>query len=122
MTMTAAFLWFNAIAYAGLGFWCAISVDKTAGSLGYKGLNSSGRCEYTAVYGGLQVALALMFLFLAMEPSLHALGLRFSIALYGALWVFRVIGLIRFWPVAPMTMAFAGFEALMLVLALVLAA
>ncbi len=116
--MVTAYLAFNAFAYVILGLWCAVSVEQTAASIGYTKLDRSGKCEYTAVYGGLQIALGLMFGLFAMVADQSTLALQFACVLYASLVVFRAIGLLRFWPVASLTVVFAGFELLMLVLGL----
>ena len=112
--MINAFLWFNAAAYLALGLWCAMAVDKTSAAVGYKTLDASGRCEYTAVYGGLEVGLGLIFAWLALHPQHASWALDFALLIYAPLVLFRLIGLARFWPVAGLTLVFAGFEALML--------
>jgi len=114
------YLWFNGIAYLVLGIWCAISVDKTAETIGFKSLDSSGRCEYTAVYGGLQIALGLLFGISALRADARSLGITFAVVIYSSLVIFRGVGLLRFWPVASATLMFASFELLMLIFAIAL--
>lgn len=118
--MISAFLWFNAAAYIALGLWCAASVEKTSASVGFKMLDASGRCEFTTVYGGLQLGLGLIFGWLALHPEHSTLALGFSLLVYAPLVLFRAIGLMRFWPVAGLTLTFAGFEVAMLLIALLL--
>jgi len=118
--LSLVYLWFNSIAYLALGIWCASSVDKTAATVGFKNLDSSGRCEYTAVYGGLQIALGLLFGLSALRADARSLGITFALVIYASLVLLRAIGLLRFWPVASTTLMFASFELLMLVLAVAL--
>ena len=116
--MAVWYLGFNAVAYVLLGLWCALAVDKTAASVGYQTLNDSGRCEYTTIYGGLQLALGILFALAASQTQYLALGLFFAVVIYASLCTFRLIGLLRFWPVASLTLGFAAVELVMLLLGL----
>lgn len=109
-----AYLAFNGIAYLLLGLWCAMSVDRSAASIGFKTLDASGRCEFTTVYGGLQVALGAAFLAAAWIADFRLIGLLFAVLLYTSVVLFRVIGLFRYGPVAPLTLGVAALEASML--------
>ena len=109
-----AYLAFNGVAYLLLGLWCAMSVDRAAASIGFKILDASGRCEFTAVYGGLQVALGAAFLAAAWINDFRRIGLLFAVLLYASVMLFRVIGLLRHGPVAPLTRGVAVIEASML--------
>jgi hypothetical protein len=115
-----SYLWFNSIAYIVLGLWCASSVDKTAATVGFTSLTSSGRCEYTTVYCGLQIALGILFGLSALRADARSLGIIFALVIYASLVALRAIGLLRFWPVAPATLMFASFELLMLLIAIAL--
>ena len=112
--MAVLYLGFNAVVYVLLGLWCAIAVDRTSTTVGFKLLDSSGRCEYTTVYGGLQLALGILFGIAAVQTQYLALGVLFAVVIYACLCIFRLIGLWRFWPVATITLGFGALELLML--------
>lgn len=114
--MALLYLGFNAVVYVALGLWCAIAVDKAASAVGFKALDDSGRCEYTAVYGGLQLALGVLFAVAAAQTQYLAPGLFFAVVVYACLCTFRLIGLVRFWPVATQTLGFAALELVMLLI------
>lgn len=112
--LLTVYLAFNGIVYLLLGFWCAMAIDKAASSIGFKTLDASGRCEFTAVYGGLQVALGGAFVAAAWIVDFRLVGLLFAVLLYAGVVLFRIVGLLRFWPVAPLTLGVAALEASML--------
>lgn len=113
--MAAVYLYFNAALYAVFAAWCTLAPHRTAAALGLATATAGGRSEYLVVYGGLQLGLALFFLYCArLEPRL---GLVFALALYAPLVVYRLVTLARFWPVGAVTLAVAVLEAALLVAA-----
>lgn len=118
--MTALYLYLNAALYAIFGLSCAIGLDRTSANLGYTALSNSGRSEYFTVYGGLQWGLALIFLYLALKPELHRAGIVVALALYAPIVLHRMISLMRFSPVEKLTMAVAGLEIALLLVAVLL--
>lgn len=65
--ITRAFLAFVCAAYVLLAVWCAVLPSQTANSVGFTLRAGSGQSEYLVIYGGLQLALGLVFLW----PLLH---------------------------------------------------
>ena len=55
------FLAFVGIAYIGLGIWCAVAPEKTSKAVGFALQPGQGQSEFLTVYGGLEVALGLLF-------------------------------------------------------------
>lgn len=112
--MIAAYLYLNAALYAVFAGWCTLQWQRTSANLGYESLNSSGRSEYLVIYGGLQWGLAVFFLLVALEPDLRVVGLRFALALYVPIVLYRLVTIWRFRPVSGMTKAVAGLEIVLL--------
>ena len=115
--MSAIYLYVNAALYLLFAVWCTVGMSRTAPAMGFTSLSNSGRSEYLAIYGGLQVGLAIAFWLLARNASWHAPGILFAIALYAPIVLFRLISMIRFWPVGTVTLFTAALEVLLLVIA-----
>jgi len=116
----AIYLWLNAVAYLFLAIYCTVRADASARGLGYTSLNSSGQSEYLVIYGGLQFGLALAFALMARSHDLHRVGIQFALCLYVPIVVYRVITVLRFWPVQSMTLGVAALEVVLLIAAIAL--
>ncbi|MBD9477456.1 DUF4345 domain-containing protein [Pseudoxanthomonas sp. PXM02] len=115
--MAAAYLYLNAVIYLLLACWCVLAPARTAAAVGYASLTRSGQVEYLSIYGGLQFGLAFLFAWFAWSQQMRT-GLVLALALYVPIVLFRGIGLLRWWPVEPTTLALAAVEWLMLAAAL----
>ena len=49
--MIPAYLYLNALLYAGFAAWCTISAASTARAIGYLQMNAGGESEYRVIYG-----------------------------------------------------------------------
>jgi hypothetical protein len=116
--MAAAYLYLNAALYAVFAVWCTVSPASTARNIGYTSLSSGGRSEYLVIYGGLQLGLAALFWILARNPATLRLWIQISIGLYAPIVLYRIITVIRFWPVTPLTAGTGILELSLLVAAL----
>lgn len=116
--MAAIYLYINSALYLIFAVWCTVGMSRTAPAMGFTALANGGRSEYLAIYGGLQVGLAIAFWLLARNSTWHGAGILFAIVLYAPIVVFRLVSVARFWPVGPVTLATAVLEVLLLVIAL----
>lgn len=117
--MHRAYFYLNAFLYAGLALWCTLSPAKTAQGIGYTELNRSGHSEYLVIYGGLQIGLALFYAYLGYHAETVArLGALFSVLLYAPIVAYRFVTVIRFSPVAGLTLGTAALESFLLLGAL----
>lgn len=116
--MASVYLYTNAALYLIFAVWCTVGMSRTAPTMGFTALSSSGRSEYLAIYGGLQVGLAIAFWLLARNASWHAAGILFAIALYAPIVLFRLISMARFWPVGTVTLCTAALEVVLLLIGL----
>lgn len=116
-----AYLLANAALYALFAVWCTIKPASTATSLGYLTRNAAGESEYLVIYGGLQFGLAAFFWWTARETSTYATGLVFALCLYAPIVVYRVITVIKGWPIPGLTLSVAALEIGLLVWGLLLA-
>jgi hypothetical protein len=67
--------------------------EKTAGSVGFTLKSGSGRSEYFTVYGGMQLALGLLFLLPLLRPEFLSTALLVSLAFHGCLVLCRSISI-----------------------------
>lgn len=88
--MVAAHLFVNAALYVVLAGWCTLSPRGTSESIGFEFAKNSARSEYIVIYGGLELGLALFYLFTALDSSMWKAGILFSLCLYGCLAVYRI--------------------------------
>lgn len=103
--MTQAYLYLNSMLYLFVAVRTTLAPQNTATRLGYLTLSDQGRAEYLVVYGGLQIALALIFFLLARDAAYYRLGLLISISFYAPILMYRVVIGLRQWPASK---AFLG--------------
>lgn len=111
--MVVGFLYLNALLFAAFAAWCTLAPQRTAAAIGLQGLTAAGQSEYLTIYGGLQLGLGLFFFYLARTGE-QRLGLLFALALYVPIVAFRLVTLVRLWPVGGTTLAVAGLEVALL--------
>jgi hypothetical protein len=112
--MSAIYLYVNAVLYLIFALWCTIGMSRTAPAMGFTSLANGGRSEYLAIYGGLQIGLAISFWLLARNPEWHKPGILFALVLYAPIVLFRLVSLARYWPVGNVTLATAALEVVLL--------
>lgn len=105
-----AYLLTNAGLYALFAVWCTLKPSSTATSLGYVSRNAAGESEYLVIYGGLQFGLAAFFWWAARESSTQLSGLVFALCLYVPIVIYRVITVIKGWPLPGLTLSVAALE------------
>ena len=115
--MASIYLYFNAFIYAIFALWCTLAPAQTAKTIGYDMLSRSGASEYLVVYGGLQLGLALFFLYCARAGE-QRLGLILALALYAPIVAYRIVTVARQWPVSTTTLGTGALEIVLLLGAL----
>lgn len=90
--MARFFLAFVGFAYIGLGIWCAVAPQKTAKAVGFVLQPGQGQSEFLTVYGGLEVALGLLFLWPLYKSEEVAFPLLACLVVHACLVLFRTIG------------------------------
>ena len=81
--MVRIFLAIVGAAYLILAGWCALMPDKTSRAVGFTLQTGSGQSEFLTVYGGLQFALGMAFLWPMFRPSEVALPLLLCLLIHG---------------------------------------
>lgn len=118
--MDAAKLFLSTVGFIYIGFaaWCTIKPESTAAALGLRLDPGSGQSEYVTVYGGFQLALALLFLWPWLDAGVLPFSLTSCIVIHGCLVLLRTIGFLLFTGIRPMTWGFAASEWIVLLVAL----
>ena len=83
--MTRIYLAIVGVLYLLLALWCAMQPSKTATSIGLELRPGSGQSEYFTVYGGLQLALGLVFLIPLIRPEFLSASLMTCLLVHGSL-------------------------------------
>lgn len=102
-------------AYLMLAAWCAVKPQQTSASLGYALTNGSGRSEYFVIYGGLQAALGLLFLWPLWNPTTTGSALVACLVAHGLIVLFRTVSFVLYSDVQSMTFGLAGVEWVILI-------
>jgi len=92
---------------------------RTSQSIGFLELSSSGQSEYAVIYGGMQFGFAFLFAWSAMSGN-HRFGLVFSLAIYVPILLFRIVSVVRYWPVSTTTLATGTLEIVLTACAILL--
>lgn len=104
------FLALVGVIYVALALWCALKPQTTAGSIGFQLKPGAGESEYTTVYGGLQLALGLLFLWPMMRSEMLWPMLVACLVVHTSLVVFRTVSLMLYANIPAMTYGFAASE------------
>jgi hypothetical protein len=89
-TMTARiFLALTGLMYIGLAAWCTISPEKTSDKVGFQMKPGSGQSEFIVIYGGLELAMGILFLLPLWKPEWLQYSLFACIVIHGCLVAFR---------------------------------
>ena len=109
-TIARSFLGLVGAAYLGLGIWCAVAPEQTSTAVGFELRPGQGQSEFLTVYGGLEVALGLMFLRPLYKRDELASSLLTCLLIHGCLVVFRTVGFVIYTGFQPTTYGLAGLE------------
>ena len=83
----------SALAFGGLGLLFMIDPPRLAGTVEL-GTSPFQTIELRAMYGGLEIGVAIFLLWCAASPRRVALGLWFSLLAYGGLGFGRLLGIL----------------------------
>jgi len=108
--MVRIFLAVVGIAYVLLAGWCVASPRQTSRAVGYDVQPGGGQSEYLVVYGGLQAALGLIFLWPLLRADYAMPALEACLLTHGCLVLFRTIGFFIYSGIGATTVLLAGSE------------
>lgn len=112
--MARTFLAVVGVAYVFLAIWCAAQPDATAMSVGFELIPGSGQSEFFVVYGGLELALGIAFLWPLRRKEDTVGALRLCCLIHSCLVVFRTVSFFQFSDIGKTTYVLAGIEWLIL--------
>ena len=113
--MARGFLAVVGAAYVALAIWCAALPETTSRAVGFTLQPGSGQSEYYVVYGGLQLALGIAFLWPLRRREDTDFALRLCCLIHSCLVTFRAASLLRFSDIGTTTYALAATEWLILI-------
>ncbi|MEZ6066411.1 MAG: hypothetical protein R3B90_12055 [Planctomycetaceae bacterium] len=103
--------------YLALAIWCATLPQSTSATVGLQRSVGQGESEYLAVYGGLQLALGLLFLLPLANPKLLAPMLLACVVVHASLVTMRLASFAIYSGFSRTTYLLAGCEVALLLLA-----
>ena len=113
--MERIFLAVVGLAYVILAGWCALRPDETSKSVGYLLSPGSGQSEFLTVYGGIDLALGLAFLWPVLRSSDLSYPLFFCLLVHACIVAFRTAGFFLYGGVGTVTYALAATEWVILI-------
>lgn len=108
--MARIFLAVVGLAYIVPAVWCSWLPTTTSNTVGFTLQPGSGQSEFLTVYGGLELALGLMFLWPLIRPSETAHTLFLCLLIHGCLVAFRTTAFVVFTGIPTTTYALAATE------------
>jgi len=116
--LARAVLGLTGLMFAGYGLVSIFFPTIPAGYIGLGSMNASTANEVVAMYGGLQAAMGVLFLYSAVRVEHQRTGLRLLVLLIGGLASARVLGLLAHGPTAY-NLGAVGYEIATVVLGIV---
>ena len=110
MFMARIFLAAVGILYAYLAGWCSLKPGETSKLVGFALGRGSGQSEFLAVYGGLEMGMACLFLWPLYRPKQTESSLLACLLIHGCLVLFRSVGFCLYSGMQPMTYQLAVGE------------
>lgn len=90
------FLALVGILYFCLGVWCSLDPTTTSAKVGFELQPGSGQSEFVTVYGGLELALALILLMPLVWSQSTRYALVSCVVVHACLVLFRTTAYLRF--------------------------
>lgn len=118
--MMRFFLTLIGIIYVLFAIWCAVAPDATSQAVGFIVKPGSGQSEFLTVYGGLELALGIVFLWPLYQKEVTRFSLYVCMIVHGCLVLFRTIGFFVFTGFGSTTYSLAGGEWLIFLMSLTL--
>jgi hypothetical protein len=116
--MARLFLTVVGLLYLVLAVWCTAQPHSTAAAVGFTLQQGAGESEFVTVYGGLELALAILFLRPLCWPASTTAALRICLIIHGCLVLFRTMAFLRFSNIPSLTWGLAAGEWIVMLLAL----
>lgn len=114
------FLLFVGVIYLLLSLLCSFGIEQVSGSIGFSLTSSAAKSEFLSVYGGLEFALGLIFLWPMLQPRVTMTLLNACLIIHASLGLFRLTGFILFSVNETKPYYFLATEILISVISLIL--
>ncbi len=118
--MERIFLTVVGVAYLLLAVWCTVAPARTSQAVGFDLKPGSGQSEFLVVYGGLEVALGLIFLLPLLRSDQTLFSLQVCLIVHACLVLFRSVGFFVFTGIETKTYLLALVEWVIFLVALIL--
>ena len=115
--ITRIYLALVGLAYLGLAGWCIARPQRTADAVGFQLQPGAGQSEYLTVYGGLQLALAMIFLWPLVDPGVERFSLMVCLIVHACLVLMRSTSFLLYAGIPSMTYTLAVVEWIILLAA-----
>jgi len=110
MLISKLFLAIVGLAYVSLAVWCAVRPQQTAGAVGFELKPGNGQSEYLVIYGGLQLALGLVFLLPLVREGALPVVLLACLIVHASLVLFRTLSFTLYGGIPATTYVLAAVE------------
>lgn len=110
MWLTKMLLATIGLAYLMLAAWCVARPQQTAGAVGFELKPGGGQSEYLVIYGGLQLALGIVFLLPLVREQFLPFALLACLIVHAALVLFRTISFVLYSDIPTTTYVLATVE------------
>jgi hypothetical protein len=108
--MVKVFLGIVGFAYLALALWCSLSPESTARAVGFTLTPGAGQSEFLTVYGGLEFAIGVLFLWPFVQRSDPKYPLIVCLVIHASLVAFRSLGFVLFDGLGGATYSLAATE------------
>jgi FtsH-binding integral membrane protein len=110
-----AFLAVVGMLYLGLAAWCSIDPATTSNKVGFELKPGSGQSEFLVIYGGLELAMCLMFLAPMVRHDYLTVSLLACVLIHACLVAFRTASFFLYTDISSMTYKLAIGEWIILI-------
>jgi surface polysaccharide O-acyltransferase-like enzyme len=110
MMASRIFLTAIGIVYLYLAAWCSLMPVKTSQLVGFDLKPGSGQSEFLVIYGGLEMALAVVFLLPLISLKQLENSLLVCLIVHACLVLFRSVSFFLYTGISPMTKQLAFYE------------
>ena len=120
MIVSRIFLTVVGITYLYLACWCSLMPVQTSQLVGFDLKPGSGQSEFFVIYGGLELALAVIFLIPLIRSRQIEYSLLVCLIVHACIVMFRSVSFFLYTDIQPMTRKLAFYEWLIFLSAAVL--
>jgi hypothetical protein len=110
MMTSRIFLALIGLIYLYLAVWCSLMPERTSRLVGFELMPGAGQSEFLVIYGGLELAMALIFLLPLLLPRQLLSSLLTCLIIHGCLVLFRSVSFFLYPDIASMVRTLAISE------------